>query len=128
MTKTKTKLKNKHLAETELLEYQVNIAFDPRDNIFVAKVPELENCHTHGITAEEALLHAKEAIELWIETAREKKIPIPPPISRRKFSGKFVIRPGESLHAALAQEALRRGTSMNDLAVEILSRGLKIAG
>ena len=48
--------------KAEVLEYQVNIAFDPRDGIFVARVPELENCHTHGKTAEEALSNAREAI------------------------------------------------------------------
>lgn len=48
----------------EVLEYQVNIAFDPRDKIYVARVPELDNCHTHGATPEEALKNAKEAIEL----------------------------------------------------------------
>src|SRR3954468_19055701 len=98
--------------KAEGLEYQVNIAFDPRDKIYVARVPELENCHTHGTTPEEALANGSEAIELWLETAREKKIAIPEPMSRKKFSGKFVVRTPEELHALLAQEALRHGKSM----------------
>jgi len=110
---------------SQAFEYQVNIAFDPRDGIYVARVPELENCHTHGDSPEEALTNAKEAIELWIETAQERKIPIPEPMSLRKFSGKFVVRAQEDLHASLAREALRSGKSMNELAVELLSKGLK---
>lgn len=111
-----------------VLEYQVNISYDPRDGIYVARVPELENCHTHGSTAEEALENAKEAIELWIETAKDKRIAIPEPTFRKKFSGKFVVRTPEQLHATLAQEAIRRGKSMNELAVELLQKGLKKAG
>jgi predicted RNase H-like HicB family nuclease len=108
-----------------LLEYQVNIVFDPRDHIFVARVPELEHCQTHGATQEQALANAREAIELWIETAKAEGIPIPPPMSRRKFSGKFIIRVGETIHAQLAQESLKQGKSMNELTVECITNGLK---
>ena len=107
-----------------LLEYQVNIVFDPRDKIFVARAPELENCHTHGRTPEEAISNAQEAIKLWIETAKEKKIPIPPPTNRRQFSGKFILRASSELHATLAKEAIRRGKSMNDLVVSLLKNSL----
>lgn len=124
MAKSKSRSK---ISKAEVLEYQVNIAFDPRDKIYVARVPELENCHTHGATPEKALANGREAIELWLETAREKKIAIPVPTSRKKFSGKFVVRTPEELHASLVQEALRRGKSMNELAVEFLAKGLKKA-
>lgn len=109
-------------SKLETLEYQVNLSFDPRDSIYVARVPELENCHSHGTTPEEAIRNVKEAIDLWLETARNENIPIPEPLGRKKFSGKFVVRAPEDLHATLAQEALRRGKSMNELAVELLSK------
>jgi predicted RNase H-like HicB family nuclease len=112
----------------EGLEYQVNIAFDPRDKIYVARVPELENCHTHGATPEEALGNAKEAIELWIETAEKRRKPVPEPTSRKTFSGKFVLRMSPELHALLAKQALQSGKSMNELAEEILDSGLKKTG
>ncbi len=110
---------------TEALEYQVNIAFDPRDKIYVARVPELDQCHTHGGTPEEALANAKEAIELWLETAQDQGIAIPEPVSRRQFSGKFVLRTSSNLHATLAQEAAQHGKSLNEMAVELIQRGLK---
>lgn len=40
-------------------------------------VPALKGCHSWGATREEALENAKEAIELWLETAREQGISIP---------------------------------------------------
>lgn len=123
MAKTKTKGRKQ-----ERLEYQVNIVFDPRDNVYVARVPELENCHTHGSTPGEALRNAEEAIELWLETARDNGIEIPEPLSQKKYSGKFIVRTPEDLHATLAQEALRRGKSMNELTVELLRKSLKNVG
>jgi predicted RNase H-like HicB family nuclease len=110
------------------LEYQVNISFDPRDNIYVARIPELENCQTHGSTPEAALRNAEEAIALWLETARDNGIEIPEPASRKSYSGRFVVRTPEALHATLAREALRRGKSMNELTVELLRKALKNAG
>ena len=122
------KLKSLKKQRVEPLEYQVNVVFDPRDNIYVARVPELENCHTHGDSPEEAFANAREAIELWLETAKENGIKIPLPVAKRKYSGKFVLRTPETIHSQLAQEAIRQGRSMNDLAVEYLSKGLKKTG
>ena len=113
--------------KTDTLAYQVNISYDPRDEIYVARIPELENCHSHGSTPDEALTNAKEAVALWMETAHEHRIPIPEPINQKKFSGKFVLRAPVELHAHLAQEALRHGKSMNEFAVELIYEGLKKA-
>jgi len=124
MKKNKGESKPKRI---EVLEYQINIAFDSRDKIYVARVPELEHCHTHGATPEEALANAKEAIELWIETAEKRRRPVPEPLSRKRFSGKFVLRTSPDLHAALAKQALQRGKSMNELAAELLDFGLRKA-
>ena len=122
----KTKM-NHRGSKRDALEYQVNISFDARDKIYVARAPELEHCHSHGNTPEEALMNVKEAIELWLETASKRKIEIPEPMSKRKFSGKFVLRTSTELHAQLAQVALSNGKSMNDLVVEILEEKIREA-
>ena len=109
-------------------EYQVNISYDARDNIYVARVPELDNCHSHGNTPEEALTNVHEAVVLWIETAKQEGIPIPPPISRKKYSGRFVLRTSRDTHAELAKEALRRGKSLNEFVVDFIQFGLKRSG
>ena len=117
--KIKTSQKQKNL------EYQVNIVFEPRDKIYVAIVPELDNCHTHGNTPEEALANSHIAVTLWLETAKAQKTPIPEPISRRKFSGKVLLRANPELHGKLAREALKKGISMNDFLVDIIEAGLR---
>ncbi|MFH1588144.1 MAG: type II toxin-antitoxin system HicB family antitoxin [Candidatus Diapherotrites archaeon] len=43
------------------------------DGWFIADVPELQGCHTQGKTKKEALKNIKEAIELCLEVAAEKK-------------------------------------------------------
>lgn len=125
MSKPSSKKKN---LKAETLEYQVTIVFDPRDKLYVARAPELENCHSHGGTPEEALTNIREAIELWVETAREQGTPIPEPVSKKKFSGKFVLRTSATLHAQLVQAALVHGMSMNDMVVEILEEKIKGTG
>ena len=40
-------------------------------------VPALKGCHSWGTTRAEAREHIKEAIELWLESAKELGIPIP---------------------------------------------------
>ncbi|MBI4297656.1 MAG: type II toxin-antitoxin system HicB family antitoxin [Chloroflexi bacterium] len=39
--------------------------------------PSLKGCHSYGSTREEALKNIAEAIELWLESARDLGIPIP---------------------------------------------------
>jgi predicted RNase H-like HicB family nuclease len=49
----------------------VIIYWSEPDQAFVAEVPELPGCAAHGPTQEEAAASAKEAIGLWIDTAKE---------------------------------------------------------
>jgi len=39
--------------------------------------PALKGCHTYGATKEEAMERIKEAIELWLESAKELGIKMP---------------------------------------------------
>jgi len=63
--------------------YEIIIYWSNEDRIFVAEVPELPGCMAHGDTEELALKNVKEAIQLWIDTAREFDDPIPEPKGRR---------------------------------------------
>ena len=63
--------------------YEVIIYWSDEDRSFVAEVPELPGCMAHGDSHEAALREVKEAMELWIETAREFGDPVPTPRGRR---------------------------------------------
>ena len=63
--------------------YEIIIYWSNEDNVFIAEVPELPGCMAHGNSYEEALLNAKEAIDLWIDTAIEFGDPVPVPKGQR---------------------------------------------
>jgi predicted RNase H-like HicB family nuclease len=56
--------------------YEIIIYWSNEDNVFIAEVPELAGCVAHGNSYEKALSNAQEAIQLWIDTAKEFGDPI----------------------------------------------------
>lgn len=64
-------------------KYEIILYWSSEDQVFVAEVPELLGCMAHGDTQEIALKNAKEAVQLWIDTAREFGDPVPEPKGRR---------------------------------------------
>jgi len=66
-----------------MIRYAIILYWSNEDRVFVAEVPELPGCMAHGKTQEKALINAKQAIRLWIDTAREFGDPVPKPKGRR---------------------------------------------
>jgi predicted RNase H-like HicB family nuclease len=64
-------------------KYEVIIYWSEEDQLFIAEVPELPGCAAHGDSPENALASCQEAIELWLDTAREFGRSIPQPKGRR---------------------------------------------
>ena len=63
--------------------YEVIIYWSDEDQAFIAEVPELPGCMAHGESYESALASAREAMALWIDTAKEFGDPVPQPKGRR---------------------------------------------
>jgi antitoxin HicB len=102
-------------------KYRVDMYWSEEDGLYLAEVPELPGCLTHGETIAEAARNAEEAIEGWIETAGDMGWPIPRPSVEKHYSGRFLARVPRSLHARLAQAAERDGVSLNQYIVSKLS-------
>jgi len=66
--------------------YEIILYWSAEDVAFIAEVPELPGCMAHGDTQEEALANVKEAMHLWIVTAREFGDPIPEPRGRLMYA------------------------------------------
>lgn len=49
------------------------------DGRFSVSAPDLPGCLSWGATREEAIENIREAIELWIESAKSDGEPVPPP-------------------------------------------------
>jgi predicted RNase H-like HicB family nuclease len=63
--------------------YEIILYWSMADAAFVAEVPELPGCMAHGDSQESALANVKEAMQLWLETAKEFGDPIPEPKGER---------------------------------------------
>ena len=64
-------------------KYEIIIYWSNEDLVFIAEVPELPGCLAHGDTQEAALANANDAIQLWIDTAKEYGDPVPEPKGHR---------------------------------------------
>ncbi len=62
------------------MKFRVIITQD-EDGVFVAECPTLPGCVSQGKTREEVRRNIAEAIELYLESLRDRNEPIPPPIS-----------------------------------------------
>ena len=66
-----------------MFKYETIIYWSKEDKAYIAEVPELPGCMAHGNSYESALANVKEAIRLWIDTAKEFNDPIPEPKGQR---------------------------------------------
>ena len=64
-------------------KYEIILYWSNEDKVFVAEVPELPGCMAHAKTTEKELKNVNQAIELWIDTAKEFGDNIPEPKGRR---------------------------------------------
>jgi predicted RNase H-like HicB family nuclease len=56
---------------------QVAVVFEPDEGGWHVYAPALKGVHSFGASRDEARRNAVEAIELWLEVAREQGLPIP---------------------------------------------------
>ncbi len=64
-------------------KYEIIIYWSEEDHAFIAEDPELPGCMAHGDSHDSALANIKEAMALWIKTAKEFNEPIPQPKGHR---------------------------------------------
>jgi predicted RNase H-like HicB family nuclease len=66
-----------------MYKYEIIIYWSNEDQAFIAEVPELPGCIAHGHTPNKALASCQEAINLWLDTAKEFGREIPKPKGKR---------------------------------------------
>lgn len=85
---------------------------------YYARIPDIPSIFTGGISEEDALKNAREAIDEYIKICKEEGLPVPEP---KDYSGKFNVRIPKTLHRVLAEKAEEEGVSLNQLIVSFLS-------
>ena len=95
---------------------------------WIARVPSVRGCHTHGRTLEQARRRIREALSLWVEDAQsadlveEIRLParVRTAISRSRAARRQAVRERERARAAL-EEAAR--TLVEDLGLGLRDSG-----
>jgi len=62
------------------MKYRILIEQD-EEGVFVVQVPSLPGCVSQGVSQQEAIENAKEAIAAYLESLAVHDEPIPPPIA-----------------------------------------------
>lgn len=118
------------LKERKDIEYYLELSYslllheieDEGKKYWIAELPDLPGCKSHGSTAAEAIKNAQEAKKDWILDALEEGEEIPTPTDRDNFSGKTLVRMSRSLHRALSLLAESEKLSLNQLIVTMLAK------
>jgi len=102
--------------------YRYSVEWSAADREFVATVSEFPSLSWLASTQVEALSGLERLIASVLDDMIESGEEVPEPMSERKYSGRVVVRVDPWIHRKLATEALRRGTSLNKHAAELLSQ------
>ena len=66
-----------------MYRYEIILYWSNEDQAFIAEVPELPGCMAHGDDQEMALQNVKDAMQFWIDRARELGRSVPEPKGER---------------------------------------------
>jgi len=71
-------------------EYEVVLYWSEEDEVYIAKVPQLPGCMAHGDDHDAALRNVNDAIQFWIERARELGREVPQPKGKRSMPARML--------------------------------------
>lgn len=91
---------------------------------YLIEFPDLPGCMSDGDTVEEAISNGQDAIEAWIDAAKQMGRDIPKPGELESQSGKWVQRVPKSIHLRLVRRAKEEGVSLNTLVITMLTESL----
>ena len=103
-------------------KYKKEVSWSEEDGVFVARVPELPGCATHGDSEAEALSNLNEAIVQHLEALAEAGL------EKADGLSKFLLRMPARLKQILVKTANDRDVSINELLIDYINKGLESAG
>lgn len=108
--------------------YIRKVFFSKEDGCWVAVAPELDGCSAAGDTDAEALRELDLAIKGHLEIRKAKGWAVPAPLAEREPKGRFLLRLPKTLQAALAEDAMEEGVSLNQYMIYLLEEGKRKVG
>jgi predicted RNase H-like HicB family nuclease len=104
------------------LHWTYRLEWDDRDNVWVARIAELDGCASYGNTPEEAIKNVRSALAAYIKTMLEEGAEIPEPPKPEEYKGRISLRTTPEKHYKLVRKAAAAGKSLNSLLDELIER------
>ncbi len=102
-------------------QYTYRVTWSDEDNECVGLCAEFPSLSWLDATPEKALRGIRKVVAEVVADMRGNGESVPEPISRRRYSGKFMVRVPPEVHRRLALEAAEEDVSLNRLVSSKLS-------
>ncbi len=102
------------------------VEWSEQDNCYIGRIPGLALGGVHGKNEIKVYEKLGVLVDDWIKIHENEKIVLPPKTSGKKYSGRFNIRVGETLHEQLTVESLKVSESLNTYCVKVLKNGVEM--
>ncbi|HIJ41884.1 MAG TPA: toxin-antitoxin system HicB family antitoxin [Deltaproteobacteria bacterium] len=100
------------------------VEWSQEDQCYVGICPGLFYGGCHGENEADVYRELCEIVEENIALYKEDRKPLPAETAGKKYSGKFLLRPGKELHKVLAIRALQSNESLNNFCVNALQKAI----
>jgi predicted HicB family RNase H-like nuclease len=103
------------------VHYTYRAEWSPEAGHYVGVCMEFPWLCRDGPTASDAIAAVQERVDELVKGILARDEELPPSLTERHYSGKFVVRTSTALHARLTVEAIEQGVSLNQWVVQKLS-------
>jgi predicted HicB family RNase H-like nuclease len=100
------------------------VEWSEEDHCYIGSCPNLMYGGCHGDNEADVYRELCEIVEENIILYEKNGNPLPPQTTGKKYSGKFLLRPGKELHKSLAIRALQADESLNSFCLNTLKKAL----
>lgn len=101
-------------------QYLKVVEWSEEDQCFIGRVLGLALGGVHGKNEGKVYQRLGTLVDEWIAIYEADGASLPPATAGRKYSGRFNIRLGETLHERLAIESMKVKESLNSYCVKVL--------
>lgn len=104
-----------------MTEYTYRAEWSPERRSYIGSCLEFPQLFAVGLTAAEAVATMEQKVADEVRERLACEMSLPESLTDRRYSGKFVLRTSQTMHAKLSVEAAEQGVSLNQWVVQKLA-------